>query len=247
MDVLNTTSYAILSLLSVKPWTTYELARQMERSLRSFWPSAESVVYEEPKKLARLGLATATTGHTGRRPRTTYTITPEGRAALRGWLAQPGSGPKLEFEAMIQVAFADAGSKDQLLATLRAIRGYAEEQQKVARARVSEYAETGGPFPERLPVIALPAKFFSEYANLLTRWSAWAEAEVQGWDGTGPGEATVPAGAWQSGFRRDGTSRRSGPPGATQPEQQGPNGEGVDPAGAHTSSPTGENEESRSR
>ena len=51
-------------------------------------------------------------------------------------------------------------------------------------------------------MIALPAKFFSEYADLRARWSAWAEAEVQGWDGTGPGEATVPAGAWRSGFRR---------------------------------------------
>lgn len=207
MDVLSTTSYAILSLLSVRPWTTYELARQMERSLSSFWPSAESVVYEEPKKLARLGLATATTGHTGRRPRTTYAITPEGRAALRAWLDQPGAGPKLEFEAMIQVAFADAGSKDQLLATLRAIRGYADEQRKVARARLSEYAETGGPFPERLPVIALSAKFFSEYAELLARWSAWAEAEVQKWDGTSPNEAAVPDGAWQPGFKRAQTDR----------------------------------------
>ncbi len=199
MEALTTTSYAILALLSVKPWTTYELARQMERSLRSFWPSAESVVYEEPKKLVRLGLASATKGSTGRRPRTTYAITPAGRRALERWLDQPGAAPKLEFEAMIQIAFADAGTKDQLLRTLRAIRGYADEQQDVARVRVAEYAESGGPFPDRLAVIALTAKFFSEYADLLARWSAWAEAEVKGWEGTGPGQATVPAGAWEPG------------------------------------------------
>ncbi len=199
MDALTTTSYAILALLSVKPWTTYELARQMERSLRSFWPSAESVVYEEPKKLVRLGLASATKGSTGRRPRTTYAITPAGRRALERWLDQPGAAPKLEFEAMIQIAFADAGTKDQLLRTLRAIRGYADEQQDVARVRVAEYVESGGPFPDRLAVIALTAKFFSEYADLLARWSAWAEAEVKGWEGTGPGQATVPAGAWEPG------------------------------------------------
>ncbi len=200
MDGLTTTSYAILALLSVKPWTTYELARQMERSLRSFWPSAESVVYEEPKKLARLGLATATKGYTGRRARTVYAISLKGRRALRKWLDQPGAGPRLEFEAMIQVAFADAGSKEQLLRTLSSIRAHAEEQQELVRARMAEYAETGGPFPERLAVIALPGKFFSEFADLLDRWARWAEAEVESWDGTGPSEARLPAGAWERGL-----------------------------------------------
>ncbi len=200
MEGLNTTSYAILALLSVKPWTTYELARQMERSLRWFWPSAESVVYEEPKKLARLGLARAKRGYTGRRARTTYAITAKGRRALATWLERPGAGPQLEFEAMIQVAFADAGSKDQLLNTLRTIRRHAEEQRQVARSRMAEYAETGGPFPDRLPVIALPAKFFSEFTDLLARWAAWAEAEVDGWDSTTPRGARIPAGAWEPGF-----------------------------------------------
>ena len=46
---LTTTSYAILGLLAVKPWTTYELAQQMRRALGQFWPRAESKLYEEPK------------------------------------------------------------------------------------------------------------------------------------------------------------------------------------------------------
>ena len=196
MDELSTTSYAILSLLSVQPWSTYELARQMERSLNTIWPSAESVVYEEPKKLVRLGLATATKAYTGRRPRTVYAISPKGRRALRTWLDRPGAGPRLEFEAMIKVAFADAGTREQLLRNLRAIRDHADEQRRMVRARMDEYAATGGPFPRRLAVIALPARFFAEFAEMLDRWAAWAEAEVEGWEGTRPGQAVVPAGAW---------------------------------------------------
>ena len=46
---LTTTSYAILGLLSLRPWTTYELAQQMQRALGQFWPRAESKLYEEPK------------------------------------------------------------------------------------------------------------------------------------------------------------------------------------------------------
>ncbi len=53
---LTSTSYAILGLLSLRPWTTYELAQQMQRALGQFWPRAESKLYEEPKKLVEHGL-----------------------------------------------------------------------------------------------------------------------------------------------------------------------------------------------
>src|SRR5438128_11477377 len=81
-SALTTTSYAILGLLAVKPWTTYELAQQMERAMGHFWPRARSKVYEEPKKLVVKGLARASADQVGKRPRTVYTITPKGRKAL---------------------------------------------------------------------------------------------------------------------------------------------------------------------
>jgi PadR family transcriptional regulator, regulatory protein AphA len=181
---LNTTSFALLALLAIRPWTTYELATQMDRSLRWFWPRAASVLYTEPKKLVRLGLATATREFTGRRPRTVYAITDTGRQALGRWLDQPGGGPILEFEALTQIAFADLGTRDQLLRTIGTVRADAVTRHDEALARIREYAETGGPFPERLPVIALVARLLLEYTELLTRWAAWADAEVEGWAGT---------------------------------------------------------------
>ena len=56
---LTTTSYAILGLLSVRSWSTYELTQQMDRSLGRIWPRAQSKLYEEPKKLAAGGYARA--------------------------------------------------------------------------------------------------------------------------------------------------------------------------------------------
>jgi PadR family transcriptional regulator, regulatory protein AphA len=167
---LNTTSFALLALLAIRPWTTYELATQMDRSLRWFWPRAASVLYTEPKKLVRLGLATATREFTGRRPRTVYAITDTGRQALGRWLDQPGGGPILEFEALTQIAFADLGTRDQLLRTIGTVRADAVTRHDEALARIREYAETGGPFPERLPVIALVARLLLEYTELLARW-----------------------------------------------------------------------------
>ena len=75
---LTTTSHALLGLLNVKPWTTYELAKQVQRSLGWFWPRAERKLYDEPKQLVAAGLATASEQRTGKRPRTVYAITGEG-------------------------------------------------------------------------------------------------------------------------------------------------------------------------
>jgi DNA-binding PadR family transcriptional regulator len=186
MGSLNTTSFAILALLAIRPWTTYELATQMDRSLRWFWPRATSVLYTEPKKLVEQGLATATREFTGRRPRTVYAITPAGRRMLRRWLDRPGAGPVLEFEALVQVAFADQGTREQLLRTLGSIKQQAEARRAEALTRAREYAENGGPFPERLPVIALTGKLLLEYVDLVARWAEWAEAEVQTWSGLTP-------------------------------------------------------------
>ncbi|MFZ3468374.1 PadR family transcriptional regulator [Streptomyces sp. 4.24] len=100
---LATTSYAILGLLAVRPWSTYELARQMDRSLGRIWPRAQSKLYEEPKELVRHGLAEATREAVGRRPRTVYRITAEGRRALADWLPEPSAGPVLESEQLLKV------------------------------------------------------------------------------------------------------------------------------------------------
>src|ERR1700685_156478 len=67
MPALTTTSYAVLALLALQPWTTYQLARQTERSLGWIWPRAISRLYEEPKKLVGAGPAPRRDGAT--RPR----------------------------------------------------------------------------------------------------------------------------------------------------------------------------------
>src|SRR3954451_25128757 len=107
---LTTTSYAILGLLALRSWTTYELAKQMQRTLHYFWPRAESRLYEEPKNLVAQGLAVAEKTFVGKRPSTVYSITPAGRQTLEGWLKTPPAGPVLEFEGIVRVFLADLGT-----------------------------------------------------------------------------------------------------------------------------------------
>lgn len=120
---------------------------------------------------------------TGRRASTTYSITRKGRAALKRWLLEPGGPPSLEFEALLKVAFADATDIGALRAQLAHIRRMLDDRRDYVRTRISEYEQTGGPFPERLHVIALVARFQQEQLEAMRRWVRWAEEQVNGWEG----------------------------------------------------------------
>jgi DNA-binding PadR family transcriptional regulator len=180
-EALTPTSYAILGLLSLRPWTTYELAQQMDRALGQFWPRAASKLYEEPKKLVRLGLAKATDEAVGRRPRTVYAITAKGRRALRSWVPEPSTGPSLELEALVHVFFAEHGSKDDLLSTIRGVGRWAADQVASSEGISQGYLEGEGPFPERLPWLVLCGAFLSTYIEAMSDWAAWAESVVEDW------------------------------------------------------------------
>jgi PadR family transcriptional regulator AphA len=199
---LSPTSFAILGLLSIQPFTTYELAQQMDRTLSWFWPRAASVVYDEPKKLVTAGLATRQVTFTGKRRSTVYEITDAGRAALREWLDTPAAGMRMEFEAMLKVAFADAGDVTQLRAAVREIRTDAEARLAEILDRSAEYATTGGPFPDRLPIVAITGKLLMGQYEAVVRWTRWAEDEIGEWSGVTPeAGATVPPQAFTSGWK----------------------------------------------
>jgi len=178
---LTTTSYAILGLLAVKPWTTYELAQQMQRALGQFWPRAESKLYEEPKKLVAHGLARATSEMVGKRPRTVYSITPKGRRAMAAWVPTPGAGPVLEFEALIKVFYAEHGTKADLLETIASVRRWTDERYEASADIPRAYIEGRGQFPERLPWILLAGQFLQEFMAAVDRWTEWAAEIVAQW------------------------------------------------------------------
>lgn len=110
MAELTTTSYAILGLLALRDHTTYELTKQMQRTVGYIWPRAERKLYDEPKRLVAAGYAEAVQDLVGRRRRTTYSITPAGREALARWLGTEPAPPAMEFEGMLRVLFADQGT-----------------------------------------------------------------------------------------------------------------------------------------
>jgi DNA-binding PadR family transcriptional regulator len=191
---MTSTSYAVLGLLCVKPWTAYELAQQVERGWRFTWPRARSGIYEEPKRLVEHGYATARAHPRGERGRKTfYTVTREGRRAFRDWLKQPSAEPRFESEAVLRALFANEGTKDDLLTTIDALREQIATARSQLALQAADYLETGGPFPERLHVNALVGRLINGYTALIEEWATWARAEVETWPDTktGPSPAEL--------------------------------------------------------
>ena len=171
------TPYAILGLLSVRPWTTYELAQQVRRSLHWFWPRAERKLYDDPKRLAAEGLAKATEEFTGKRKRTVYSITAKGRRELKAWLGTPSVQPSWENEALVKVFFADGADLDALRRTLT-------EMGDLARRRLGDLgalAQDEERFPERRHLGALTVRLSQDLEEATLRWTEWGLEQTASW------------------------------------------------------------------
>lgn len=168
------TSYAVLGLLGLRPWTTYELARQSERSLRYFFPRAERAVYQEAKRLVRLGWAEASTVTTGRRASTVYRITLAGELALRGWLEASSAAPQIQSEALLKLFFADRSDAARMRSAV------AELGRDAARVleEFAAMASGASQFPDRMPTNVVSMRLMSEMYAAMQRWAQWAEQAV---------------------------------------------------------------------
>lgn len=177
-----TTANAILGLLALRPeWSTWELTKQLRRNMRFFWPRAESQIYEEAKNLVGKGLAKDRTSFTGRRARTSYGITPKGRAHLGAWLATPPKPTSLECEPLLRVFLGTLGSVGSLHAAIAQVRADGEAILDVGRVVGPEYLAGTAPFQDQVTVRALVHDFLSHHALMLIDWADRAEAVIDAW------------------------------------------------------------------
>lgn len=187
MSDLTTTSYAILGQLAIAEASTYELAKRMVRSMRYFWPRAESRIYDEAKRLVESGLATASKEYVGKRRRTTYSITDAGRQELAAWLTSPaGRWFSLETEGLLRLFLADLGSNENIVAAIEGMRDEAIAMLLVGRRTADEYLAGSSPHQDIVHIRALVFDFLAEFGLGMIEWAERSLAEVERWDGTSP-------------------------------------------------------------
>jgi len=167
-------SYVVLALIGEGGAGPHDLASMMRRG-SIYWAAAESQWYGEPKRLQRLGYLRSEKrpGKTG--PRTHYLLTQRGRAALRAWLAEPSSLPRMQSEAIVRVLAGDLGDDESLRASLASVRA------DIATARAN--LDAGRAAAENLPHRERYLRLILRYGDLLLdahdAWLEEAERELR--------------------------------------------------------------------
>ncbi len=202
MTAASTTTYALLGLLAVRPWTGYELTQQVRRSLRFVWPVSEGHLYREQTRLVRLGWATAQEEATGRRARKRYYITAEGQSALAAWTETEPQEPHFQVEGIVRAFHGSHARPEDLAGSLRRTAEASRAMLEEMTGYVREYVEDGGPlsmaegtapvgefhgrpmFPGRLHTVALAIDATTRLLGVLEEFATQAEAEVSTWSST---------------------------------------------------------------
>jgi DNA-binding PadR family transcriptional regulator len=132
---LTSTSYVVLGLTDREgPITPYGLKRHVDATIGHFWTFPHAALYTEPPRLVGLGLLSEVREAEGRRRRL-FSITNEGRMAIRDWLATPATAStELRDAGLLQLFFMDLGSADQR-------RALADEQLVIHRTALAGYEE----------------------------------------------------------------------------------------------------------
>ena len=86
----------------------------------------------------------------------------------------------LNHELMLRVGFADRGTVDDLLAALDAAEAQLARMYAEGIEQVEGYLADGGPYPERLHLLALASDFNGRFLELCHDWIDEVRAEAAG-------------------------------------------------------------------
>lgn len=110
-----TIQYAILGLLSWRPSSGYELKKVFEDSPYLYWSGNNNQIYKSLIQLQQDGLISYETIHQDGAPsKKIYSITKKGTSELKEWITGASAVPEFKNPFLIQLAWADMLSKDEL-------------------------------------------------------------------------------------------------------------------------------------
>ncbi len=180
---LKSTNFAVLGQLALRPWSAYELIQEMKRNFHYFYPRAESGLYEALKKLESLGYASAEVKTKGKKDRTEYQITEEGRKALRQWLETEPEAYRLEFDGLLRVFLAKFGDAEALKNSLQKVSEDAETLLSLAEKVGNEYLTDTAPAQSEIAQRVCVFDFLLHYGMMYREWLSRTEAylnEIEG-------------------------------------------------------------------
>ncbi len=107
--------YAILGLLSWRPSSGYQLKKVFEDSPYLYWSGNNNQIYKSLLQLQKDGLITYETIHQDGAPsKKIYSVTKKGMAELKCWITEASAVPEFKKPFLIQLAWSDMLSKEEL-------------------------------------------------------------------------------------------------------------------------------------
>ena len=106
MANINTTQYALLGMLSFMPMSGYGIKKFTDMSISYFWSENYGHIYPVLKKLEEEGLVTKRIEPgEGSPDKKIYSITDDGRRALKEWLSAPVQKEIYRLEILLKLFF----------------------------------------------------------------------------------------------------------------------------------------------
>jgi len=112
---------AILACLTEHPMTGYELAKTFDSSIGFFWKADHQQIYRELSRLRDRGhIQGREVVQSGKPNKLVYTLTSEGRAALKHWAARPSSPASVKDDLLVRLYALDSVDMEPMRADLMA-------------------------------------------------------------------------------------------------------------------------------
>ncbi|MGY3532378.1 MULTISPECIES: PadR family transcriptional regulator [Bradyrhizobium] len=112
---------AILACLTERPMTGYELAKTFDASIGFFWKADHQQIYRELSRLRDKGhVQGREVVQSGKPNKLVYTLTTEGRAALKHWAARPSVPPSIKDDLLVRLYALDCVDIEPLRTDLMA-------------------------------------------------------------------------------------------------------------------------------
>jgi len=148
---------AILVCLTERPMTGYELAKTFDSSIGFFWKADHQQIYRELTRLRDKGYVQAReVVQSGKPNKLVYTLTVEGKAALRHWAARPSSPPSIKDDLLVRLCALDAVDMEPMRADLMARLEYHRDRlARYQRVLVKRFPHGAGSLADTGKLLAL--------------------------------------------------------------------------------------------
>lgn len=171
---ISTLGYVLLTLLERTPLSGYDLGQQMKKPIGFFWQAPHSQIYPELARLEELGYVQHEVIVQEDRPsKKLYTLTEEGRAALKVWVTEPPAPAAARNEFLVKayaIGLADPSAAQALFREQERIHAEQLAHFEQIQARIEQKSE-GVPRADE--------SCFGDYATV--RWGAIYEREFVAW------------------------------------------------------------------